>query len=407
MLNFIWGIMIVLGIAVALVRIMLPGGPEVAELTDAFFKSASLSVEIIIGLMGMMCLWMGVSSIIEQSGLANKLAKLLTPLFRVIMPEIPAGHKAVSDITMNLSANMLGLDNAATPLGLKAMRSLEELNPHPGTATNSEIMFLVINTSAVTIFPISIILYRTKFGAACPTDIFLPILITTTISTLASFLAVAFCQKINLLKLPLFVAFGLLFAVAAGISVWAVYAGDTLASQATGFSNVLIMAFVAAVVLWGMIKKVPVFAAFISGAKEGIKVSFDILPYLVAMLSAIAVFKASGIMGLLISAIKSVCAFLGLRGDFAEAVPVGLMNPLSGSGGRALMLDVFETYGPDSLAGHIASMMQGSTETTFYVIAVYFGAVGITKVRHAIGCGLFADFAAMMAAIFVGLMFFG
>ena len=207
--------------------------------------------------------------------------------------------------------------------------------------------------------------------------------------------------------MPLFVAFGLLFAVAAGISVWAVYAGDTLASQATGFSNVLIMAFVAAVVLWGMIKKVPVFAAFISGAKEGIKVSFDILPYLVAMLSAIAVFKASGIMGILISAIKSVCAFFGLRGDFAEAVPVGLMNPLSGSGGRALMLDVFETYGPDSLAGHIASLMQGSTETTFYVIAVYFGAVGITKVRHAIGCGLFADFAAMMAAIFVGLMFFG
>src|SRR5574344_1648969 len=276
---------------------------------------------------------------------------------------------------------MLGLDNAATPLGIRAMKDLETINPNKGVASNSEIMFLVLNTSAVTIFPVSIILYRTKFGSVAPTDVFLPILLATTCSTIAGFVAVAFCQRLNLFKLPILLVFSAIVGAIIGISVWSTYAGASLISQATIVSDSMILLLMLFVLLFAMKHKIKIFDEFINGAKEGFKVCLDILPYLVAL--------------------------LGINSKFVEALPVSALSPLSGSGARAMMLEVFNSSGVDSFAGHLASIMQGSTETTFYVIAVYFGAVGITRVRHAIGCGLMADFASMVASIFIAYLFFG
>jgi spore maturation protein SpmA len=372
-----------------------------------FLKSAETATEIVIGLMGMMCFWLGISRIMDSAGLTEKLAALLTPLFRVIMPEIPKGHPATGSIAMNMAANMLGLDNAATPLGLRAMKELETLNKTPGTATNAEIMFLVINTSSVTIFPVSVFLYRSKFGAADPVDVFLPILIATSCSTLAGFLAAALFQKINILKLPVLLALGGLLGLVAGVFVWSLYAGASLASQASYAANGCVLLFIGGLLAYSLLKRVPVYEEFIKGAKEGFRVCIDILPYLVAMLTAIAFLRAGGVLPLLLSGIKKIFEGLGTGTDFVDALPVALMHPFSGSGARALMLDTFNTFGVDSLTGHIAAVMQGSTETTFYVLAVYFGSVGITRVRHAVTCGLIADFTAMVAAIVAGMLFFG
>jgi spore maturation protein SpmB len=308
---------------------------------------------------------------------------------------------------MNMAANMLGLDNAATPLGLRAMKELETLNKTPGTATNAEIMFLVINTSSVTIFPVSVFLYRSKFGAADPVDVFLPILIATSCSTLAGFLAAALFQKINILKLPVLLALGGLLGLVAGVFVWSLYAGASLASQASYAANGCVLLFIGGLLAYSLLKRVPVYEEFIKGAKEGFRVCIDILPYLVAMLTAIAFLRAGGVLPLLLSGIKKIFEGLGTGTDFVDALPVALMHPFSGSGARALMLDTFNTFGVDSLTGHIAAVMQGSTETTFYVLAVYFGSVGITRVRHAVTCGLIADFTAMVAAIVAGMLFFG
>src|SRR5574344_15086 len=381
MLNIIWTIMVVVGIAVTLLRLILGDAQAPSELMEGMFKSTTIAVEVVIGLAGMMCLWLGIANIMDKSGLTKILAKSLEPLFRVIMPEIPKGHPSIASITLNLAANMLGLDNAATPLGIRAMKDLETINPNKGVASNSEIMFLVLNTSAVTIFPVSIILYRTKFGSVAPTDVFLPILLATTCSTIAGFVAVAFCQRLNLFKLPILLVFSAIVGAIIGISVWSTYAGASLISQATIVSDSMILLLMLFVLLFAMKHKIKIFDEFINGAKEGFKVCLDILPYLVEL--------------------------LGINSKFVEALPVSALSPLSGSGARAMMLEVFNSSGVDSFAGHLASIMQGSTETTFYVIAVYFGAVGITRVRHAIGCGLMADFASMVASIFIAYLFFG
>ena len=408
MMNQIWASMIILGILGGVITCFGdPAGNALSGMMQDFLKSAETATEICIGLMGMMCFWLGISRIMDSAGLTEKLAALLTPLFRVIMPEIPQGHPATGSIAMNMAANMLGLDNAATPLGLRAMKELETLNKTPGTATNAEIMFLVINTSSVTIFPVSVFLYRSKFGAADPVDVFLPILIATSCSTLAGFLAAALFQKINILKLPVLLALGGLLGLVAGVFVWSLYAGAALASQASYAANGAVLFFIGGLLAYGLLKKVPVYEEFIKGAKEGFRVCIDILPYLVAMLTAIAFLRAGGVLPLLLSGIKKLFAGLGTGTDFVDALPVAFMHPFSGSGARALMLDTFNTFGVDSLTGHIAAVMQGSTETTFYVLAVYFGSVGIIRVRHAVTCGLIADFTAMVAAIIAGMVFFG
>ena len=408
MMNQIWAGMIILGILGGIVTCFGdPSGNALSGMMQDFLKSAETATEIVIGLMGMMCFWLGISRIMDSAGLTEKLAALLTPLFRVIMPEIPKGHPATGSIAMNMAANMLGLDNAATPLGLRAMKELETLNKTPGTATNAEIMFLVINTSSVTIFPVSVFLYRSKFGAADPVDVFLPILIATSCSTLAGFLAAALFQKINILKLPVLLALGGLLGLVAGVFVWSLYAGASLASQASYAANGCVLLFIGGLLAYGLLKRVPVYEEFIKGAKEGFRVCIDILPYLVAMLTAIAFLRAGGVLPLLLSGIKKLFEGLGTGTDFVDALPVAFMHPFSGSGARALMLDTFNTFGVDSLTGHIAAVMQGSTETTFYVLAVYFGSVGITRVRHAVTCGLIADFTAMVAAIVAGMLFFG
>lgn len=407
MLNAIWGTMIITGIIVTFIRLLLGDTEAVGGLMADLFKSATVAVEVIMGLIGMMCLWLGIANIMEKSGLTQKLAKLLEPLFLVLMPEIPKGHPAISSITLNLSANMLGLDNAATPLGIRAMRDLETLNPNPGTATNSEIMFLVINTSAVTIFPVSIILYRTKFGAAFPTDVFLPILLATTCSTIVGFLSVAIFQKINIFKLPVLLFFTALIGLIFGVVMWSSYAGASLINQSKLLSDSMILFFILAVLLFAIKRSVKIYDEFIAGAKDGFKVCVDILPYLVGMLFAVAVFKGSGVLVYILDGLRYIVNFMGFDNRFVEALPVSLMSSLSGSGARAMMLEVFNSSGVDSFAGHLASVMQGSTETTFYVLAVYFGAVGITKIRHAAICGLIADFAAMIASIGIAYLFFG
>lgn len=408
MINKVWGGMIVLGIICAVIRCFLVGDIEIHEVLQQFFNSAETSVKIVIGLIGMMCLWMGFASIMDNAGLTEKLARLLEPVFRVIMPEIPGGHPAISSITMNMAANMLGLDNAATPFGIRAMKDMQTLNKTPDTATNSQIMFLVINTSAVTIFPVSIIMYRSQYGSANPTDVFLPLIFTTMFSTLVGFLVTAAVQRLNVFKKPMLVLFALMAGLVAGVGVWAFKAGSDLVSQATVLSDLCMVLFVGGVTAYGLFRKRPVFQDFIAGARSGFGVCIDILPYLVAMLFAIAIFRGSGLLDYLISSIKWLFGICGMDiSSFAEALPVGFMGPLSGSGARAVMLDVFQNSGVDSLAGHIASLMLGSTETTLYVISVYFGVVGITKVRHAIGCGLSADLASMIGAVFFGCLFFG
>jgi len=409
MMNHIWAGMIILGIIGGLTAAFFgnASGNALGDLLQEFLKAAGSATDIVIGLAGMMCFWLGISRIMDAAGLTAKMAALLTPLFRVIMPEVPAGHPAIGSITMNMAANMLGLDNAATPLGLRAMKELETLNPRPGVASNPEIMFLVINTSSVTIFPISVFLYRSKFGAADPVDIFLPVLLATSCSTLAGFLAVAAFQRINLLRLPVLLAFGGLLGLVAGVFVWSLYAGAAMASQASLAANGAVLLFICGLLVFGLLKRVKVYEEFINGAREGFRVCIDILPYLVAMLTAVAFLRAGGVLSLLLSGIREIVEKAGLSADFVDALPVAFMHPFSGSASRALMLDVFGTSGVDSLAGHIAAVMQGSTETTFYVLAVYFGSVGIVRVRHAVTCGLIADFAAMTAAIVIGTMFFG
>ena len=407
-LNYIWIAFFVLDFIVATIRLVCFGDAEVfPDIINSTFASSKSAFEISLGLTGVLALWMGIMRIGEQGGVIALFSRVLSPLFSKLFPDIPKGHPVTGSIFMNMAANMLGLDNAATPLGLKAMEGLQELNPKKDTATNPMIMFLVINTSGLTLIPISIMVYRAQLGAAQPTDVFVPILIATFISTLAGIIAVALYQHINLLNRTILLFLGGAIAFITGI-IWffSTLSQDQIDLYSTTFANVFLFVIIIGFILAGIRKKVNVYDAFIEGAKEGFTTAVRIIPYLVAILVAIGVFRASGCMDYLTQGIASLVEMCGLDSDFVGALPTALMKPLSGSGARGLMVDAMSTYGADSFVGRLACIFQGSTDTTFYILAVYFGSVGVAKTRHAVPCGLLADFAGILAAIFVCYLFF-
>jgi spore maturation protein SpmA len=408
MLNFIWISFFLFAFIVATIKLLFLGDTEIfGQLMTAMFSLSKTAFEISLGLTGILALWLGIMRIGEQSGFITLLTRGLRPLFQRLMPEVPKDHPAVGAMVMNISANALGLDNAATPLGIKAMQELQKLNPLKDTASNAQILFLVINTSAVTLFPVTIFTYRAQMGAANPTDVFIPILIATYISTLCGLIAVSAIQKINLLDKVILSYLGGFTAVVAGLMLYFSGLEQTqMQQQSALISHVILFSLVVTFIVGAVIKKVNAYEAFVEGAKEGFETAIKIIPYLVAMLVAIGVFRASGALDMLMSAIRSSVLFFNLDDQFIDALPTALMKPFSGSGARAMMVDTMQAYGADSFSGRLASIVQGSTETTFYVLAVYFGAVGIKNIRHAVGCGLIADFAGIIAAILVCYWFF-
>jgi spore maturation protein SpmA len=379
-----------------------------AEIVNAIFDMSRVTVEIAIGLIGILSFWLGMMKIAEHAGIIDKIAQFISPLFVRLMPEVPKGHPAIGSMTMNLSANFLGLDNAATPLGLKAMQDLQLLNPNKETASDAQILFLVLNTSAVTLFPVTVFVYRAQQGALNPTDVFVPILLATFASTLAGLFAVAFVQKIKLYQqiILLYLAAGI--ALVGGIVVYfTTLSAELLAQQSSLMGNLLIFSTLISFLFVALKRKVNVYDSFIEGAKQGFETSIRIIPYLLAMLCAIGVFRASGALDILIDGIRQLVLLFNGDTRFVDALPTAFMKPLSGSGARAMMIETMNTHGADSFAGRLASIVQGSTETTFYVLAVYFGSVGIRYSRHALACGLIADLAGITAAIGVCYWFFG
>ncbi|RDX36293.1 hypothetical protein DZA50_04285 [Kangiella sp. HD9-110m-PIT-SAG07] len=408
MLNIIWLLFFVIAFALSLFDWVFAGNQAAfPDLVKSLFDMAKLSVTISIGLIGILAFWLGLLKIAEQSGLVNKLARLLAPLFRKLMPEVPDGHPALGSISMNMAANMLGLDNAATPMGIRAMEQLQELNPVKHTASNAQILFLVLNTSAVTIIPITVMLYRAQMGAADPAAIFLPILLATSASTFVGLLAVSLVQKLSIFNRVIGLYF-LVFASMIGGLVWVLMSlpSDQMSEISSALGNFLLMAAIVLILVHGWKRKIAVYEEFVEGAKEGFKVAVTIIPYLVAMLTAIGALRASGALEAFASGLSWLFGSLGLDTRFVEAIPTALMKPFSGSGARAMMLETMESQGVDSLAGYMVATIQGSTETTFYVLTVYFGAVGIKRVRHALSCGLLADFAGVTAAILLSYWFF-
>ena len=408
-LNYIWIGFILIAFIVAAVRLVLFGDTEVfPAMMTSTFDSSKTAFEISLGLTGVLSLWLGIMKIGEQGGVVNALARLLSPVFTKLFPDIPKGHPATGSIFMNIAANMLGLDNAATPLGLKAMEQLQEINPKKETASNSMIMFLVLNTSGLTLVPVSILVYRAQMGAAQPTDIFVPILLATFFSTLAGIIVTSLYQKINLLNRTLLLTLGGMCAIVAAI-IWGFRQLDSESMNvvSTLVANILLMVIIVGFILAGVRKKVNVYDAFVEGAKDGFTTAVRIIPYLVAILVAIGIFRASGAMDWLIQGIGQGIEALGLDSQFVGALPTALMKPLSGSGARGMMVDAMQTYGADSFVGRLSCVFQGSTDTTFYILAVYFGSVGIRHTRHAVTCGLLADLAGILAAIFICYLFFG
>lgn len=408
-LNYIWIAFFIAAFAIALCRLLFMGDVEVfPAIINSTFETSKTAFEISLGLTGVLSLWMGLMKIGEQGGLVNALAKGLSPIFNRLFPDIPKGHPVTGTMFMNISANMLGLDNAATPMGLKAMQELQELNTKKDTATNPMIMFLVLNTSGLTLIPMSVLLYRTQLGAAQPTDVFIPILLATTVSTIAGLLVTSIYQRINLFnRTMLLFLFGVALFLAAGTWGVALLSRVQVELFSTTLANVLLFTIIVLFIVSGMLRKVNVYEAFIEGAKEGFTTAVRIIPYLVAILVAVGVFRASGGMDVLIGAVAWCVEACGGNSDFVGALPTALMKPLSGSGARGMMIDAMTTYGADSFAGRLACLFQGATDTTFYIIAVYFGSVGIRKTRHAVTCGLIADAAGILAAIVIGYLFFG
>ena len=374
---------------------------------NSTFASAEAAFKISIGLTGALSLWLGVMRIGEQGGVINVLSRVLSPVFSKLFPSIPKGHPATGSIFMNIAANMLGLDNAATPLGLKAMEQLQTLNKDKDTASNEMIMFLVLNTSGLTLIPVSIMVYRVQAGALQPTDIFIPILIATFFATLAGIIITSIYQRINLFNKTILLTFGGMLAVVCGL-IWGLgqLDKDTMNKVSTLSANIILMSIIICFILAGVRKRINVYDAFIEGAKEGFNTAIRIIPYLVAMLVAIAVFRASGAMDVLIGSIRWLITSLGVDARFVDALPTAIMKPLSGSGARGMMVDAMNTYGADSFVGRLSCIFQGSTDTTFYILAVYFGSVGIRKTRHAVACGLLADLAGVIAAIAIAYFFF-
>lgn len=408
-LNYIWIAFFLIAFVVAVVRLVFMGDTGVfPAIINSTFDSAKTAFDISLGLTGVLSLWLGIMKIGELGGVINMFSRVLSPLFTKLFPDIPKGHPVTGSIFMNLAANMLGLDNAATPLGLKAMEGLQELNTKKDTASNPMIMFLVLNTSGLTIIPISIMVYRAQLGAAQPTDVFVPILLATFFSTLAGIIAVSVYQKINLLNRTILLFLGGASLFIAGI----IYFFTTLSREmidiySTTTANVFLFLIIIGFILAGVRKKVNVYDAFVDGAKEGFTTAVRIIPYLVAILVAIGVFRASGSMDYIINGVATVVGWCGIDSEFVAALPTAIMKPLSGSGARGLMVDAMTTYGADSFVGRMACIFQGSTDTTFYILAVYFGSVGISKTRHAVPCGLLADLAGIISSIFICYLFFG
>lgn len=407
-LNYIWIAFFIIAFVIALVKLIFMGDYEVfPEMMGSTFESSKTAFEISLGLTGVLSLWLGIMKVGEKGGMVNALARLLSPVFCKLFPDIPKGHPVTGSIFMNIAANMLGLDNAATPLGLKAMEQLQQLNTKKDTATNPMIMFLVLNTSGLTLIPVSIMVYRAQLGAAQPTDIFIPILLATFFSTMAGIIITSLYQRINLLnKVMLLTVGGMSLAVAGIIWGFGQLDKDQMNIVSTTVANILLMTIIVGFILAGVRKKINVYDAFIEGAKEGFQTAVRIIPYLVAILVGIGVFRASGAMDMIIDGIKWTVEVLGGNTDFVGALPTALMKPLSGSGARGMMVDAMTTYGADSFVGRLSCVFQGSTDTTFYILAVYFGSVGIRYTRHAVACGLLADLAGVIAAIAICYMFF-
>jgi spore maturation protein SpmA len=407
-LNYIWTAFFLVAFVIALVRLVVFGDYDVfPAMMDSTFSSSKTAFEISLGLTGVLALWLGIMKVGEKGGVVDALARVLSPVFVRLFPDIPKGHPVSGSIFMNIAANMLGLDNAATPLGLKAMEQLQELNTKKDTASNPMIMFLVLNTSGLTLIPVSILVYRAQMGAAQPTDIFIPILLATFFSTLAGIVVTSLYQRINLLNRTILLTLGgICLLVSAVIWGFTQLSPDMMNRVSTTAANILLMTIIVGFILAGMRRKVNVYDAFIEGAKDGFSTAIRIIPYLVAILVGIGVFRASGAMDMLIGGIGSVVGAIGLDSDWVAALPTALMKPLSGSGARGMMVDAMTTYGADSFVGRLSCIFQGSTDTTFYILAVYFGSVGIRHTRHAVTCGLLADLAGIIAAIFIAYLFF-
>lgn len=407
-LNYIWIAFFLIAFCIATIRLVFMGDTEVfPAIINSTFDTSKTAFEISLGLTGVLSLWLGIMKIGEKGGVVNALARVLSPVFTKLFPDIPKGHPVTGSIFMNIAANMLGLDNAATPLGLRAMEQLQELNPKKDTATNPMIMFLVLNTSGLTLIPVSIMVYRAQMGAAQPTDIFVPLLLATFFSTLAGIVVTSIYQRINLVNRTMLLTLGGMSAAIAAM-IWGFSQMDKTQMNvvSTSVANILLMLIIVVFILAGMRKKVNVYDAFIEGAKEGFATAVRIIPYLVAILVGIGVFRASGAMDMLIDGIKWIVASLGGNTDFVGALPTALMKPLSGSGARGMMVDAMTTYGADSFVGRLSCVFQGSTDTTFYILAVYFGSVGVRYTRHAVACGLLSDLAGVIAAIAICYMFF-
>jgi len=407
-LNYIWIGFFIVGFLFALIQLIFLGNTQVFnDLVTAVFSNARTGFEISLGLTGALTLWMGFLKVGEKGGIVNILGRIMGPFFRKIFPELPKDHPAYGSITLNIAANMLGLDNAATPMGLKAMKELQDINPDKEKASNAQIMFLVINAAGLTIIPVSIMVYRAQLGAANPADIFIPILLATFCASLTGMISVAVIQKINLFDKIIIAYLGGLTAIVAGIIYYfSTLPREQITTISTLAANFILIAIILAFIILAAIRKVNVYDAFIEGAKEGFNTAIRIIPFLVAILVAIGIFRASGAMDFIVSGIAKFAALLGIDTEFTKALPVALMKPLSGSGSRGLMVDAMKTYGADSFVGRLSCTLQGTTDTTFYIIAVYFGSVGIRNTRYAIGCGLLADLAGFIAAIVISYLFF-
>lgn len=407
-LNYIWIAFFIIAFVVALMKLIFMGDTAVfPAMMNSTFEMSKTAFEISLGLTGVLSLWLGIMKIGERGGIVNALARMLSPVFTKLFPDIPKGHPVTGSIFMNISANMLGLDNAATPLGLKAMEQLQALNEKKDTATNSMIMFLVLNTSGLTLIPVSIMAYRAQLGAAQPTDVFIPILLATFFSTLAGIVVTSLYQKTNLLNKGILLTLLGACVMVAGI-IWAFdqMNKEQMNLVSTSVANILLMSIIIAFICAGVRKKVNVYDVFIEGAKEGFHTAVRIIPYLVAILVGVAVFRASGAMDMLIAGIRWLVELFGGNTDFAGALPTALMKPLSGAGARGIMVDTMTTYGADSFVGRLSCIFQGSTDTTFYILAVYFGSIGVRYTRHAVVCGLLADLAGVIAAIGIAYLFF-
>lgn len=408
-LNYIWIAFFVIAFVVALIKLIFLGDTQIfSAMVASTFDMAKTGFEISLGLTGVMTLWLGLMRIGEKGGMINVFSRIMGPFFNKLFPEIPKNHPVNGSIMMNLAANMLGIDNAATPLGLKAMSQLQELNPKKDTASNSMIMFLVLNTSGLTLIPVSIMVYRAQMGAADPSDVFIPILIATFFSTIVGILAVSIFQKINLFN-KVFLGYFAVFSLIISGLIWyfVTLPREAVNAQSSLIANIIMFCVIISFIALAIRRKVNVYEAFIEGAKEGFGVAIKIIPYLIAILVGVGVFRTSGALDFLIDGLRSFFALVGLNTDFVDALPTAFMKPLSGSGARGVMIETMNQMGADSFAGRLACCFQGATDTTFYILAVYFGSVSITKTRHAVVCGLLADLASVVAAIVVAYIFWG